>query len=252
MDRPISFDAVASEFDKTRRLPEAVEGKVVDALAELVGTDRLLDAGVGTGRWAAPLVAKGVPVVGVDVAPKMLAVAASRGANDLLLGDVRRLPLRDRSVETAMSTHLLHLVRDWPRVLAEFGRVARSRYVSVLEFETEEPDLRDEYGELLRAHGIGIEAPGLSERDLRRRLPPEREVPVTTSDRRLPVREVLGPIASRRFRYTWDVPEDRHREAVAALQDRHDGGTVRNHLEVVLAAWSTDRLRDFATAEIPR
>src|SRR5215472_15174306 len=94
-DRPISFDHVAAEYDKTRRLPEEVEGRVVAALAEVVGRGRLLDAGVGTGRWAAPLSARGVPVVGVDVAPRMMDVARSRGAKELLLGDVRRLPLRD-------------------------------------------------------------------------------------------------------------------------------------------------------------
>lgn len=244
--RPISFDHVAAEYDKTRRLPSPIEERVIETLGSFLGRERVLDAGVGTGRWAAPLASQGVPVVGVDVAPRMLAVASARGARDLLLGDVRRIPLRGRSVESVMSTHLLHLVPEWPNVLSEFARIGRTRYVSVLEYETEEPDLRQEYGGILAAQGVPIEAQGLSERDLRRRLVPDREVEVAKADRAAEFEEILGPLENRRFRYTWDTPEPLHRNAIAELRHRHAGSTVRNRLEVVVASWSIDRIRGFA------
>ena len=52
--------------------PEAVD-PVVDLLAELAGRGRALELGVGTGRIALPLAARGVPVHGVDLSEDMVA-----------------------------------------------------------------------------------------------------------------------------------------------------------------------------------
>jgi SAM-dependent methyltransferase len=50
----------------------AVLGPTVDFLADLAGDGRALELGIGTGRVALPLSARGVPVHGIDVSPPMV------------------------------------------------------------------------------------------------------------------------------------------------------------------------------------
>ena len=52
--------------------PEVVE-PTVDFLAQLAGTGRALELGIGTGRIALPLAARGVPVHGIDLSRAMTA-----------------------------------------------------------------------------------------------------------------------------------------------------------------------------------
>jgi SAM-dependent methyltransferase len=54
------------------RFAADVLGPTVDLLAALVGDGRALELGIGTGRVAIPLAARGVPVAGVDLSPYML------------------------------------------------------------------------------------------------------------------------------------------------------------------------------------
>ena len=51
----------------------AVVGPIVDLLAELAGGGAALELGIGTGRIALPLAARGVPVHGIDLSEAMLA-----------------------------------------------------------------------------------------------------------------------------------------------------------------------------------
>ena len=60
-------ESVAEMFDRS-----AVE-PVVDVLAELAGGGRALELGVGTGRIALPLAARGVPVHGIELSRAMAA-----------------------------------------------------------------------------------------------------------------------------------------------------------------------------------
>jgi len=55
-----------------RFAPEAVE-PVVDFLTGLAGHGRALELGIGTGRIALPLAARGVPVHGIDLSEEMVA-----------------------------------------------------------------------------------------------------------------------------------------------------------------------------------
>jgi SAM-dependent methyltransferase len=49
------------------------DADAIDLLAQLAGEGRALELGVGTGRFALPLLAKGVEVHGIDVSPSMIA-----------------------------------------------------------------------------------------------------------------------------------------------------------------------------------
>ncbi|HJZ80659.1 MAG TPA: class I SAM-dependent methyltransferase [Pyrinomonadaceae bacterium] len=58
------------------------DAAAITALAELAGDGRALELGIGTGRIALPLAARGVKVYGVDVAPSMVARLRAKPAGD--------------------------------------------------------------------------------------------------------------------------------------------------------------------------
>src|SRR5438067_11782816 len=73
------YDELASDmFDP------AVVAPVVETLADLAGEGRALEFGVGTGRIALPLVARGVRVFGIDASEAMVArLRAKTGGEDI-------------------------------------------------------------------------------------------------------------------------------------------------------------------------
>ncbi len=60
------------EFEADAFDPAFVES-IVDFLAPIAGDGRALEFGVGTGRIALPLAARGVPVHGIDLSNAMVA-----------------------------------------------------------------------------------------------------------------------------------------------------------------------------------
>ncbi len=77
-------ESVAARYDESTAslsTPEVVD-PVVDLLAELTGDGAALELGIGTGRIALPLAARGVRVHGIDLSPAMLArLRAKPGAD---------------------------------------------------------------------------------------------------------------------------------------------------------------------------
>jgi ubiquinone/menaquinone biosynthesis C-methylase UbiE len=100
--------------------PMVVE--TVDALP--IGT--ALDAACGTGRLTTHLVERGHRVIGVDASPDMLEQARRLlPSASFALGDLRRLPLADDSMDFAVNGLALTHVDALEPVLAEFARVLR-------------------------------------------------------------------------------------------------------------------------------
>jgi SAM-dependent methyltransferase len=84
--------AVAERFDERYgyQADPAVVGPVVDFLADLAGDGGALELGIGTGRIALPLSARGVRVHGIDLSEAMVAkLRAKPGAGriDVTIGD---------------------------------------------------------------------------------------------------------------------------------------------------------------------
>jgi ubiquinone/menaquinone biosynthesis C-methylase UbiE len=126
----VEFDPIAPTYDDTRRPPTLEE---LQALIEsLAGCRTVLEAGVGTGRFAVPLGGRDLRVIGVDLSVAMMRRARSKGVDALVRGDVLHLPLRDRSVDAAYMVHVLQILPDPRPVLAELGRVARRAVVILL------------------------------------------------------------------------------------------------------------------------
>ena len=85
--------------------------------------DRVIDLGCGSGRTIAWNASSGASLCGIDISPHFAAEAVAE--SDLLLGDLRRLPLRDASFSKAWSLDVLeHLSPQAFRdVLSEAARV---------------------------------------------------------------------------------------------------------------------------------
>lgn len=95
------YDAIARIYDPWSRSVTEDIGFYVDEALESGGP--VVELGVGTGRIAVPVAAAGVRVIGVDLSPGMLAVAAEsareRGVADLVdlrVGDLRDPPVDER------------------------------------------------------------------------------------------------------------------------------------------------------------
>jgi len=127
MSDDVEFDRIAPVYDETRPAPSAAELETLGAL--LRGCRTVLDAGVGTGRFAVPLGGRGFEVVGVDLSLGMMARARTKGVIALVRANVLRLPLADRAVDAAFMSHVLQLIPDPRAVLRELSRVARRRVV---------------------------------------------------------------------------------------------------------------------------
>jgi SAM-dependent methyltransferase len=90
-----------------------------------------VDVGCGTGRALAALrraVGARGTVIGIDITPQMLAAARSRGRDRsalLVLGDARRLPLRDSVADAVFAAGLLAHLPVMTAGLAELSRVCR-------------------------------------------------------------------------------------------------------------------------------
>jgi SAM-dependent methyltransferase len=91
-DESTSFDPVAPFYDQSRgpEFEEATIAAAVEVLAELAGAGRALELGIGTGRIALPLVARGVQVTGIDASQGMVDQLRAKpgGANiPVVIGD---------------------------------------------------------------------------------------------------------------------------------------------------------------------
>ncbi|HEX5217500.1 MAG TPA: methyltransferase domain-containing protein [Vicinamibacterales bacterium] len=93
------------------------------AFLDLKPGDRVIDLGCGSGRAIAWNADTGASLAGVDVSPFFAPEAIE--SSDLLLGDLRRLPIRDRAFTKAWSLDVLeHLSPSALReMLAEANRV---------------------------------------------------------------------------------------------------------------------------------
>jgi SAM-dependent methyltransferase len=124
----IAFDRAADYYDRTRALPDEIQAAVIEVLrGELAGRGRVLELGVGTGRMALPLHARGVDLIGMDLSEPMMRKLVENAAGalpfSLARADGRALPLRDVAVGAAFLCHVLHLIPQWTDVIAELVRV---------------------------------------------------------------------------------------------------------------------------------
>ena len=252
----IPFDRVADRFDETRGYPDHVMSEILSALSEVLDRRKaVLDAGVGTGRFAAPLQAMSYTVIGVDISPRMMEKARGKGVEGLVRADVRALPFTDLAFGSAMSIHLLHLISDWRRALAEIGRVTQEVYVSVAFEKRDSPAqrMRDYYDEVCVQLGYDTTHPGMRERELPDILPPDTRRLIVQHEHEINVANLISEYESRTYSSQWAVPEDIHAQAIDAMKKRYSGVEKVTGVEwISLLVWRAERLRALADTQSRR
>jgi len=128
-----SFDPIAPFYDVFMALfRKHIPGRIIAGLKPGQG-DVVLDVGGGTGYNAARMEGEGRRVIVVDISFKMLKRARKAGGLDLVLGDARMLPFKEKRFDVVMAVDSLHHVKDYPAVLKEVRRTGRGK-VFVAEF----------------------------------------------------------------------------------------------------------------------
>lgn len=119
-----TYERIADHFAETRSFPWDT---VVEVTENVGPVDWALDLGCGNGRHVPALERIADAVIGLDLSPSLLALAAADNpAAHWVRGDVVELPVRDRSIDLCLyiaTIHHLPTPAERLRSLAEIDRV---------------------------------------------------------------------------------------------------------------------------------
>ena len=243
------FDEISSVYDATR---EPLEATAVQAIASVLRTwevRRLVEVGVGTGRVAAPLAAKGFEVTGVDASRGMLARAREKGIPRLVLASAYHLPFDAGALDAALFVHVLHILGEPAAAINEGCRVGRLGAVALVRPPTAGPedpdrDLRPRriVMDLLRQDGVVLPeradgGPPRAEHLVLAAYPPDRLVTISEGDVTEPLVQELSLFERRASRWTLRVPPEKLARAVAMARAQVGDRTHTYHRVYALALW---------------
>ena len=118
---------VSERYRRARGLDQRMLGLWMDLLTSRVpaaGVKRLLDAGCGTGRFAAPLArAYGVGTIGLDPSQKMLREAEKSADVHYVRGRIEALPFADEWADLVFISMAWHHLTDRRLAAAELHRI---------------------------------------------------------------------------------------------------------------------------------
>ncbi|MDO9540813.1 MAG: class I SAM-dependent methyltransferase [Kiritimatiellia bacterium] len=134
--RRFDFGTMASDYDAwyetdAGRLHDATQKQAVLSMLPSAAAGKrgsLLDVGCGTGHWSVFFAEHGFDVTGIDVSPKMIAVAQARNALHcrFAVADVIKLPFLNGDFDLVSAMTVLEFVPDARRTCAEMMRCLKS------------------------------------------------------------------------------------------------------------------------------
>jgi SAM-dependent methyltransferase len=252
-----AFDDISSVYDETRSPLDPAALDVLVGQLHGAGADRILEVGVGTGRIAGPLLHRGISVVGLDAARRMLEKARAKGVPTLVQGSAHRLPFPDRAFDAALFVHVLHVLDRPESAIREAGRVASGGVYALVNPSARAPRTEPEeegpirlLREDLAAHGWVVPervgGPGRREAELLSAHPPDDTVPIVDEERTEPVAKRLDMIARRASRHFRTVPPELLDPAIARVRAQiGDRTKTFRHLEL-LVHWTDATARGLA------
>jgi ubiquinone/menaquinone biosynthesis C-methylase UbiE len=247
----VSFDRVAGIYDATRwsGIPPEIMKKLLGAMNELLADcSTVLDVGIGTGRFAEYLNDSGFNVVGIDVSLSMMGKAKEKRIRNLVQADAHHLPFRDRAFDGALMIHVLHLVRDWARVVREVGRVTEK--VIVAEVEGGEGfSPRSRYLELRREMGYPLDRFNDGEAGLRRVVPPSILRLIGDYRTEIEVHEEIDSFDRRKSSVSWGIPVEVNDRIIKQLHSENPEKTVRRREVVEVVGWDPAQLRNVSAVD---
>jgi len=234
--KSIAFDRAADIYDETRGFPPGVAELVADAALDIIGPGgQVLEVGIGTGRIAKPLLARGVPVTGIDLARKMMnrlleTLPPGAPTPALVQADAAALPFTSGHFDAVLSVHVFHLIAGWREALAEVKRVLSRGGLFLTGYEWRPPDspgtrLLKQWREIVARQGPGLTGYGPGTRDFEDvkgalfemgAEMEERTVGEWTTARTLA--RHLETIEHRTWSATWLVPDEFFPQCLAELR----------------------------------
>jgi len=144
MSNIAEYDSQAADYDQTRftddmgRHLDCMHKKILRGLIDS-SSKRLLEAGVGTGRFATWLAKNGFEVVGIDLSKEMLKKAKEKKALlnvdvGLVRADVHNLPFRDGFFDGCLCINVMDHFPDIDGFLRQVKHVVRSDGYFVFNF----------------------------------------------------------------------------------------------------------------------
>jgi SAM-dependent methyltransferase len=131
-----AFDAMADEYDDLRspyyrHSLGLIDSVLARELRPSAAGQRALDVCCGTGIQSLRLARLGYRVTGIDLAPRLLAIArhklgaAGHADAHFVEGDATRLPAPDAAFDLVNCCGALSMIWSWREALAEIGRCLR-------------------------------------------------------------------------------------------------------------------------------
>jgi ubiquinone/menaquinone biosynthesis C-methylase UbiE len=240
----ISFDRAANYYDSTRGFPPGVAERIIASLlgytqkAGDLSANNLLEIGVGTGRIAAPCLAQGYILTGIDLSWNMMEKfhhmmqkksSTFRGS---LLGlaqaDASLLPFTAQSFDAVLAVHVLHLIPGWREVIKESRRVTRPGGSLIVGYEGRSPNspisqMREKFDEILLTYGVNRNR--ILKRDysdVDKYMLDQGCSDVDCSGAEWTTRTTLAgdieKLTQRIWSSTWDIPDDIYAESISKIK----------------------------------
>ena len=122
------FDRFAADDDYDVFLPEA-KARIIDGFVRLSGLApgaRVIDMGCGSGAFTGLLAERGYNVSGIDIAPKLIALAQTKFPDiEFFAGDAENMPFEAKTFDGVLLSGLAHHFPDPRRLAAEVARVLK-------------------------------------------------------------------------------------------------------------------------------
>jgi ubiquinone/menaquinone biosynthesis C-methylase UbiE len=144
MNNEAEYDSQAADYDKSRfdddlgRHLDYMHKKILRDLIDS-SSKRLLEAGVGTGRFATWLAKNGFDVVGIDLSGEMLEKAREKKARlnvevDLIRADAHFLPFKESLFDGCICINVMGHIPDINGFLRQVRHALKSRGYFVFNF----------------------------------------------------------------------------------------------------------------------
>jgi SAM-dependent methyltransferase len=120
-------ERIAEVYDTNRSMPQNAEAAAA-FLADLAGKRRVLELGIGTGRIAIPLAARGIRVSGIDSSQKMVAQLRAKPGGDAIpvtIGDFAEVKVAGQFSLIYVVFNTFFMLTNQEAQLRCFARVAK-------------------------------------------------------------------------------------------------------------------------------
>ena len=160
------YTVAAETYDKYRSFSADILTRYIENfvdLANLRGSEKILDGGSGTGRFAVPL-SERFRVTALDASREMLEKGKAKSRKvKWVQGDIARSPFKPKHFDAVLLAYMIHQVNDYHSVIEEMGRISPKCVIITTDMIHRLPTLLD------RAF------PGVIQAD-RERFPPVEEL----------------------------------------------------------------------------